>query len=287
MSAAEQRKLLEALMGKEALGGVPDTVKFTDPQVCRNFLCGLCPHDLFTNTKMDIGPCTKTHSEKLLEEYKIARERDGHPGFEDEWFQNLSDFVADCDRKVASAQRRLDKTPEDARAVQLMREVGDLTNEISTLSEQVEKLGEEGKVSESLDLMTKVEDLQKLKDDKEREMKAIIGAEANSQQQKLRVCETCSAYLSIFDSDRRLADHFGGKMHLGFVKIREKVEEMKKEGFGSSSRGGYQNRRGYDRGYEHGYGPERGYDRRGYDNKGYSRGGHNRGRYGGYEDQGR
>ena len=47
------------------------------------------------------------------------------------------------------------------------------------------------------------------------------------QQQKLRVCEVCSAYLGIHDNDRRLADHFGGKLHLGFITIREKLEELK------------------------------------------------------------
>ena len=46
------------------------------------------------------------------------------------------------------------------------------------------------------------------------------------QQQKLRVCEICSAYLGIHDNDRRLADHFGGKLHLGFIKIREKLAEL-------------------------------------------------------------
>ena len=46
-------------------------------------------------------------------------------------------------------------------------------------------------------------------------------------QHKLRVCEICAAYLSIFDNDRRLADHFGGKMHLGYVRIREKIIQLK------------------------------------------------------------
>ena len=27
-------------------------------------------------------------------------------------------------------------------------------------------------------------------------------------------------------SDRRLADHFGGKLHLGYMQIREKLAEM-------------------------------------------------------------
>ncbi|KAJ3168637.1 splicing factor [Geranomyces variabilis] len=293
MSAAAQRKLLEELMGKEALGGTPDNMKFTDPQACRNYLCGLCPHDLFTNTKMDIGPCTKTHSPKLLEEYKMALEK-GHPGFQEDWFRSLHDFVKDCDRKVDSAQRRLDKTPEDARAVDLMREIGDLTNEIGTLTGQVESLGEEGKVSESMEVMNKVEDLQRLKSDKDRELKQLTGSEGNSQQQKLRVCEVCSAYLSIFDSDRRLADHFGGKMHLGFVKIRDQVDEMKKagmgQGMGDSRRGDFDRGGGYPggRGGSGFQGPPRDHrgppppvDRGGYDRRPYSggdqRGGYDRG----------
>lgn len=47
------------------------------------------------------------------------------------------------------------------------------------------------------------------------------------QQQKLRVCDVCSAYLGIHDNDRRLADHFGGKLHLGFIHLREKLDELR------------------------------------------------------------
>lgn len=44
---------------------------------------------------------------------------------------------------------------------------------------------------------------------------------------QLRVCDVCSAYLGIHDNDRRLADHFGGKLHLGFIAIREKLAQLK------------------------------------------------------------
>ena len=40
---------------------------------------------------------------------------------------------------------------------------------------------------------------------------------------RLRVCDVCSSFLSIFDSDRRLADHFGGKLHLGYMQIKKKI----------------------------------------------------------------
>jgi hypothetical protein len=33
---------------------------------------------------------------------------------------------------------------------------------------------------------------------------------------KLRVCDVCGSFLSLFDSDKRLTDHFMGKQHVGF-----------------------------------------------------------------------
>ncbi len=47
------------------------------------------------------------------------------------------------------------------------------------------------------------------------------------QQQKLRVCDVCGSYLGIYDNDRRLADHFGGKLHLGFVKLHTALDELR------------------------------------------------------------
>jgi hypothetical protein len=46
----------------------------------------------------------------------------------------------------------------------------------------------------------------------QRELQRLSETGGASGHQKLRVCETCGAYLSVLDSDRRLADHFGGKV---------------------------------------------------------------------------
>merc|ERR1712020_661820 len=70
-----------------------------------------------------------------------------------------------------------------------------------------------------------VEQTRKKKADAEQEYRNSMPA-SSYQQQKLRVCEVCSAYLGIHDNDRRLADHFGGKLHLGFIKIREKLNKL-------------------------------------------------------------
>ena len=38
------------MMGPEAMGVADANITWTDEKVCRNFLCGTCPHTLFTNT---------------------------------------------------------------------------------------------------------------------------------------------------------------------------------------------------------------------------------------------
>lgn len=75
-------------------------------------------------------------------------------------------------------------------------------------------------------LILQIDELRKKKALAEQEYRNSMPA-SSYQQQKLRVCEVCSAYLGIHDNDRRLADHFGGKLHLGFITIREKLSELK------------------------------------------------------------
>ena len=72
--------------------------------------------------------------------------------------------------------------------------------------------GEQGKVEESMREMAAIEALKSEKADKERELQQLTDTSGASGHQKLRVCDVCGAYLSVLDSDRRLADHFGGKV---------------------------------------------------------------------------
>lgn len=45
-------------------------------QFCRFYLSGLCPHDLFSNTKSDLGPCDKEHNDKMKEMYVLLIRQD-------------------------------------------------------------------------------------------------------------------------------------------------------------------------------------------------------------------
>ncbi len=121
MSAEAQRKLLEQLMGKEAMyGSGIQKLDFTDASVCKDYLCGLCPHDLFPNTKMDVGPCPRKHIESCKIDYERAKKEGKHQGFEVEWTHSLADFVGDCDRKVQQGLRKMERYPEENKAIQMV-----------------------------------------------------------------------------------------------------------------------------------------------------------------------
>jgi LUC7 N_terminus len=113
--AAEQRKLLEQLMGASSTSRATQ-LSITDSKVCRSYLVGTCPHDLFTNTKQDIGPCPKVHSEGLKTEYEAMSERERENyGFKYDYMRDLQKYIDDCNRRIDAAQRRLEKTPDEIR----------------------------------------------------------------------------------------------------------------------------------------------------------------------------
>lgn len=144
-----------------------------------------------------------------------------------EYENNIRTFMADIDRKIASNKRRIDQTPEETlKFSNLMRDISDVEKALNDTMMEVERLGEAGQIEESLAELEKAEALKVEKADRERELQILSDSAGASGHQKLRVCDVCGAYLSILDSDRRLADHFGGRMHLGYVKLREVIADF-------------------------------------------------------------
>jgi hypothetical protein len=106
-------------MGEQAMSGATHRapqLSITDPKVCRSYLVGTCPHDLFTNTKQDFGPCPKAHVEGLKVEYEAADEKQKEQwGFKFDYLRDMQRIVEECNRRIDSAQRRLEKTPDEIR----------------------------------------------------------------------------------------------------------------------------------------------------------------------------
>ncbi|XP_041133707.1 putative RNA-binding protein Luc7-like 1 isoform X4 [Polyodon spathula] len=230
MSAqAQMRALLDQLMGTARDGDeTRQRVKFTDDRVCKSHLLDCCPHDILAGTRMDLGDCSKIHDLALRADYEIAS-KDRDLFFELDAVDHLESFIADCDRRTELAKKRLAETQEEisAEVAAKAEKVHELNEEIGKLLAKAEQLGAEGNVDEAQKVLQEVERVRSRKREAEEEYRNSMPA-SSFQQQKLRVCEVCSAYLGLHDNDRRLADHFGGKLHLGFIQIREKLEQLKK-----------------------------------------------------------
>lgn len=261
----EQRALLDALMGRNRDGDRPeeDISDFRHSRVCKAFLCGLCPHELFQNTRVDLGACPLLHLPALKAAYEAAGE---DFGYELALETELGKFLAEADRKIRRAQKRLEEQ-DGARPVSLLdaedaAEVKQMSDEIQKITRQAEEAGGAGDADAAAALMDKVQELKRRRADAQADamiktIKAGAGAGAGAAAgegagpdaepdaaeatgtpakksadgpptalQKLRVCDICGAFLSIYDSDRRLADHFGGKLHIGYVQIRRKMKEI-------------------------------------------------------------
>ncbi|XP_040263083.1 putative RNA-binding protein Luc7-like 2 isoform X2 [Bufo bufo] len=203
-------------------------IKFSDERVCKSHLLNCCPHDILSGTRMDLGECLKVHDLALRADYEIASKQQDF-FFELDAMDHLKSFIADCDRRTDIAKKRLADTQEEisAEVAAKAERVHELNEEIGKLLAKAEQLGAEGNVEESQKVMDEVEKTRIRKREAEEIYRSSMPA-SSFQQQKLRVCEVCSAYLGLHDNDRRLADHFGGKLHLGFIEIREKLDELKR-----------------------------------------------------------
>ncbi|KAL4658026.1 putative RNA-binding protein Luc7-like 1 [Arapaima gigas] len=230
MSAqAQMRAMLDQLMGTGRDGdSMRQRIKFTDERVCKSHLLECCPHDILSGTRMDLGECVKIHDLALRADYEIASKQQEF-FFELDAAEHLQSFIADCDRRTELAKKRLAETQEEisAEVAAKAERVHELNEEIGKLLAKAEQLGVEGNVDEAQQLLEKVEKTRAMKREAEDIYRNSMPA-SSFQQQKLRVCEVCSAYLGLHDNDRRLADHFGGKLHLGFIEIREKLEKLRK-----------------------------------------------------------
>ena len=206
----------------------------TSPQVCKAFVVGICPHDLFVGTKSDLGKCPNLHLQKhkLEYEYKTKKLGQKFPDMEAAYFDILQKYIRDLDRTISVAQKRLEHTPEEKEKIaQVTKELDELDVEIGLMIQELNYLiklnQDDDQILKIIDLSIKLNQKSKERDTASKQARNVIENVGQTSQQKLQVCVGCGAYLSRLDNDRRLADHFIGKIHLGYVQLRRAYDEMK------------------------------------------------------------
>ncbi|KAL4178739.1 hypothetical protein AMTRI_Chr13g83720 [Amborella trichopoda] len=230
-----QRALLDELMGaarnltEEEKKGYKE-VCWDDKEVCAFYMVRFCPHDLFVNTKSDLGACPRIHDLKLKESFEKSPRHDNYvPKFEAELAQFCEKLVMDLDRKVRRGRERLaqeDITPTPPVSAEKSEQLSILEEKIKKLLEQVESLGEAGKVDEAEALMRKVEMLNA--------EKTLMTQQATNergltltQEKKMALCEICGSFLVANDAAERTQSHITGKQHIGYGMVRDFISEFK------------------------------------------------------------
>ncbi|XP_028311451.1 luc7-like protein 3 [Gouania willdenowi] len=233
LSAAQ---LLDELMGRDR-NLAPDekraNVRWDDESVCRYYLCGFCPAELFTNTRSDLGPCEKIHDENLRKVYEKSS-RFMKEGYERDFLRYLQSLLAEVERRIRRGHARLALSQAQQNAGQGPSPSGKneekasvLTEKIEDLVAQIEELGSEGRVEEAQGMMKLVEQLKE-----ERELLSSTPSTIESfaaQEKQMEVCEVCGAFLIVGDAQSRVDDHLMGKQHMGYAKIKSTVEELKEK----------------------------------------------------------
>ncbi|XP_010919543.1 uncharacterized protein [Elaeis guineensis] len=230
-----QRALLDELMGaarnltEEEKKGYRE-IHWDDREVCGPFMVRFCPHDLFVNTKSDLGPCPKIHDLKLKESFEKSPRHDSYvPKFEAELAQFCEKLVMDLDRKVKRGRERLaqevEVPPPTPIPAEKSEQLAVLEEKIKKLLEQVETLGESGKVDEAEALMRKVDMLNN--------EKTALTQSSNDkvmmlpQEKKMALCEICGSFLVANDAAERTQSHVTGKQHVGYGLVRDFLNEFK------------------------------------------------------------
>ncbi|CAH8664304.1 unnamed protein product [Dicrocoelium dendriticum] len=224
MALAAQKALLDELMGKNrnaCNGENTSGPHWSDDDVCKYFLCGFCPHELFVNTKTDLGPCSKTHDERMKEAYKQSK-RCGKMGYEEEFVLYLKHLLDDVDKRIRRGHERLAVNkavhPDPVAASEKKEKIAALTKRINDLIRQAEELGTEGKVDQAQGVLKLCEQLKF-------ERSQLEGDIRPGMTKELEVCEICGAFRIKDDAPQRVEEHLSGKMHLGYSKIRDYLRQ--------------------------------------------------------------
>lgn len=173
--AAEQKKLLEQLMGKESHNNRYNNNAYRsryqnnkkdlglyDPKICKAYLVGDCPYDLFQGTKQSLGRCPQIH----LARYKLQYEREKKngkkfPEFEREYFIILSKFINECNGQIKVALKNLEHTPEERAKIQsITKEIDVIDKRIGLMMQEINILIKHNQVSKAIRRSVELEKLQ-------------------------------------------------------------------------------------------------------------------------------
>ncbi|XP_065220645.1 luc7-like protein 3 isoform X2 [Planococcus citri] len=244
MAVAAAAALLDELMGRSRNDGSAvkkKKVKWEDPEYCQYYMVKFCPHDLFVNTKADLGPCTKLHCEEAKGQFSEAEDTFMKLQYEEDFVRFAQGMLNEVERKIIKGEQRLalmgkSEPPPQLSSAQTQKneeQITLLSEKINNLVSEAEQMGIQGNVEQAQGLM-------KLCDKLKEERETLVRQNENShwsatvelavaQEKQMEVCKVCGAFLIVGDAQSRIDDHLMGKQHTGYGRLKNAVDEITKK----------------------------------------------------------
>lgn len=239
MAVLAAAALLDELMGRNRNIAPNDKAKelnWEDPEYCKLYMVKFCPHDLFVNTRADLGQCPKVHDDEVKALFEKSNSYKKQQ-YEDEFIRFCQSMLNEVERKIVKGKQRLALIGK-ADAISLSpaqtqkneEQIKFLTEKINSLVAEAEQMGIQGNVEQAQGLM-------KLCDQLKEEREQLRGNNENShwqqtaelaaaQEKQMEVCDVCGAFLIVGDAQQRIDDHLMGKQHVGYARLKMALEEL-------------------------------------------------------------
>ncbi|XP_049699872.2 luc7-like protein 3 [Helicoverpa armigera] len=241
MAVLAAAQLLDELMGRHRNTNPNEKIKkpnWEDPEYCKYYMVKFCPHDLFVNTRADLGACPKVHDDEVKELFEKAESSYKKAQYVEEFLRFCRHMINDVERKIQKGKQRLElmnSKPDGPPMTQAQTEKNQeqvqlLSEKITSLVQEAEEAGTRGDVEQAQGLMKLCD---RLKEEKEQLLKqqenshwSMTAELAAAQEKQMEVCPVCGAFLIVGDAQQRIDDHLSGKQHVGYFKLRQAYEEM-------------------------------------------------------------
>ncbi|XP_051171180.1 luc7-like protein 3 isoform X2 [Leptopilina boulardi] len=240
MAAAAAAALLDELMGRNRNilpNEKPKELNWEDSEFCKLYLVKFCPHDLFVNTRADLGACARVHDDEARDLYEKAPYSYRKQQYEDEFIRFCQSMLNEVERKIVKGKQRLAligkteaPTLTPAQTQRNEEQITLLTEKINKLVEEAEQSGIQGNVEQAQGLMRlcdqlkeERETLRKSNDNSHYNQTAELAA---AQEKQMEVCDVCGAFLIVGDAQQRIDDHLMGKQHVGYARLKSALQEI-------------------------------------------------------------
>lgn len=129
-----------------------------------------CPHDLFVNTRADLGACTKVHDEEVRKQFQQTKSN-RKLQYQEDFLRFCVSMMNEVERKIIKGKQRLALSNKSeapsvspAQTQKNQEQINILNERINGLEVEAEKAGTDGNVEQAQGLMKLCDQLKEERD---------------------------------------------------------------------------------------------------------------------------